>query len=296
MGSRGIGVNINERQRKWLVLGVSIALGCCSAATINTYLSNKTTELEHRNNVEYVHLLVASRDLKRDIVIRADDLHERAFQANGIAQDVFYSHEIDSVVGKRLTTDLQTGGWLLGSTLADPAVPTLSERLDPALRAVTLPVDPVNAMSGLLKPGDRVDLFVSFDHEGKRVTALLLGAIEVLATDQHTRDVNGREGALESGYSTMTVAVSPEDSIRLVAARQSGVISAVMSARHADTRQHLSESIAINLEEMLGLVRTGSVDTATVIYGDRLEVTADAIENGYQYSVAGTAEVSEKRR
>jgi pilus assembly protein CpaB len=296
MGSRGISVNINERQRKWLVLGVSIALGCCSAATINTYLSNKTTELEHRNSVEYVLLLVASKDLKRDTVIGADDLHERIFQANGIAQDVLYSHEIDSVVGKRLTTDLQAGVWLLGSALTDPVVPTLSERLDPALRAVTLPVDSVNAMSGLLKPGDRVDLFVSFDHEGKRVTALLLGAIEVLATDQHTRDVNVREGALESGYSTITVAVSPADSIRLIAARQSGVISAVMSARHANTPQHLSESIAINLEEMLGLVRTGSVDTATVIYGDRLEGLAESLENGYQHSVEGSADVTEKRR
>ena len=289
-------MSINERQRKWLVLGISIALGCCSALAINTHLSNKTTELENRNSVEYVSVLVAARELKRDLVIRAEDLHERVFQASGIAQDVLYSHEIDAVLGKRLTVDLQAGAWLLSSALSNPIVPTLSERLDPALRAVTLPVDPVNAMSGLLKPGDRVDLFVSLDHEGKRVTALLLGAVEILATDQHTREVNGREGALENGYSTMTVAVSPADSIRLVAARQSGVISAVMSARYADTRQRLSESIAINLEEMLGLVRTGSVDTAAVIYGDRLEGIADAPENGYQYSVAGAAEVSEKRR
>ncbi len=289
-------MSINERQRKWLVLGVSIALGCCSAWAINTHLSNKTTELENRNSVEYVSVLVAARELKRDLVVRAEDLHARTFQTNGIAQDVLYSHEIDAVLGKRLTVDLQSGAWLLSSALSNPIVPTLSERLDPALRAVTLPVDPVNAMSGLLKPGDRVDLFVSLDHEGKRVTALLLGAVEILATDQHTREVNAREGALESGFSTITVAVSPTDAIRVVAARQSSVISAVMSARHAQVPQHSSEPIAINLEEILGLVRLGSVEAASVIYGDRLEANADFPDNGYPYSAAGNADVSEKRR
>ena len=289
-------MSINDRQRKWLVLGVSITLGCCSALAINTHLSNKTTELENRNSVDYVSVLVAARDLKRDLVIRAEDLHARTFQANGIAQDVLYSHEIDAVLGKRLTVDLQAGAWLLSSALSNPVVPTLSERLDPALRAVTLPVDPVNAMSGLLKPGDRVDLFVSLNHEGKRVTALLLGAVEILATDQHTRDVNAREGALESGFSTITVAVSPADAIRVVAARQSSVISAVMSARHAQVPQQSSEPIAINLEEMLGLVRVGSVEAAAVIYGDRLEVNADFPDNGYPYSAVGNADVPEKRR
>ena len=289
-------MSINERQRKWLVLGISIALGCCSALAINTHLSNKTTELENRNSVEYVSVLVAARELKRDLVIRAEDLHERVFQASGIAQDVLYSHEIDAVLGKRLTVDLQAGAWLLSSALSNPIVPTLSERLDPALRAVTLPVDPVNAMSGLLKPGDRVDLFVSLDHEGKRVTALLLGAVEILATDQHTREVNARDGTLESGFSTITVAVSPADAIRVVAARQSSVISAVMSARHAKVLQQSSEPIALNLEEMLGLVRLGSVEAASVIYGDRLEVNADFQENGYPYSAAGNANMSEKRR
>jgi pilus assembly protein CpaB len=290
-------MSINERHRKWVVLGVSITLGCCSALAISTYLANKTTELENRNSVEYVHLLVASRDLKRDLVIRAEDLQERVFQASGVAEDALHSHEIDSVLGKRLTVDLHSGAWLLSSSLSAPAVLTLSERLDPALRAVTLSVDPVNAMSGLLKPGDRVDLFVSFDHEGKRVTALLLGGVEILATDQHTREVNSREGTLENGFSTITVAVSPNDSIRVVAARQSGVISAVMSARHAQTARLPSESNAMNLEEVLGLTRWGPVDTASVIYGDRLEGNADLQESsGPRYSAAGATEVLEKRR
>jgi pilus assembly protein CpaB len=152
-------------------------------------------------------------------------------------------------------------------------------------------------MSGLLKPGDRVDLFVSFDHEGKRVTALLLRGVEILATDQHTREVNSREGALDNGFSTITVAVSPNDSIRVVTARQSGVISAVMSARHAQIARQPSGSNAMNLEEVLGLTRWGSVDTASVIYGDRLEGNADLQESsGPRYSAAGATEVLEKHR
>jgi hypothetical protein len=69
-----------------------------------------------------------------------------------------------------------------------------------------------------------------------------------------------------------------------------------MSARHAQVPQQSSEPIAINLEEMLGLVRVGSVEAAAVIYGDRLEVNADFPDNGYPYSAVGNADVPEKRR
>jgi pilus assembly protein CpaB len=139
------------------------------------------------------------------------------------------------------------------------------------LRAISLSVDSVNAMSGLLKPGDRVDLFVSFDHEGRRVTAPLLGSVEIIATDQYTKDFRPPTDNRERDYSTITVAVSPADSILLVTARQTGTISAALSAQDAVGPSRPSDTIALNLAEMLGLQDLGSGESVRVIYGDRLD-------------------------
>lgn len=261
----------SERQKKWLLLGVSIALGCCSAWSISNHLADKTKELEGRNRVEYVNVLVAARELKQGELIRQEDLEEYAIQAKGVAHDVVYSDDIDSVIGMRLRTDLFYGAWVVRSALSEPAGPTLAERLSPSLRAITLSVDPVNAMSGLLKPGDRVDLFVSFDHEGKRVTALLLSSVEIIATDQYTKDSKPPTDHRERDYSTITVSVSPADSALLVTARQTGTISAALSAQDALGPRRPADTIALNLAEMLGLQEVGLGSSAQVIYGDRLD-------------------------
>lgn len=260
-----------ERQKKWLLLGVSIALGCCSAWSISNHLANKTRELEGRNRVEYVNVLVAARELKQGDLIRQEDLDEHAFQASGVAHDIVHSDDIDSVIGLRLRTDLHQGAWVVRSALAEPTAPRLAERLSPSLRAITLSVDPVNALSGLLKPGDHVDLFVSFDHEGRRVTALLLGSVEIIATDHYTKDFRPLADNRERDYSTITVAVSPADSVLLVTARQTGTISAALSAQDAVGPSRPSDTIALNLAEMLGLQEVGSGESAQIIYGDRLD-------------------------
>jgi pilus assembly protein CpaB len=261
----------SERQKKWVLLGVSITLGCGSAWSINNHLANKTRELESRNRVEYVNVLVAARELKQGDLIRQEDLKEYAFQVQGVAHDVVHSDDIDSVIGMRLRTDLLQGAWVVRSALAEPALPRLADRLGPSLRAITLSVDSVNAMSGLLKPGDHVDLFVSFDHVGRRITALLLGSVEIIATDQYTKDSRPPADYKERDYSTITVAVSPADSILLLTARQTGTISAALSAHDSVGPSRPSDAIAMNLAEMLGLREAGLGESAQVIYGDRLE-------------------------
>jgi pilus assembly protein CpaB len=265
----------NERHKRWLLLALSIALGCCSAWAIGSHISNRTRELEKLNSVEYVQLLVASRELTRDTIIQAEDLKEHSFQAQGIANDALFAHEVDAVIGKRLRVDLQVGAWVNASALAEPVVPTLAKRLKPFLRAVTLQVDPVNAMSGLINPGDYIDIFVSFDHLGRRVTAPLLQSVEVLATDRITSEASAREDQNESRFSTITVAVSSADSIRLVAARQSGVISATMSADAAPETSTGHALGLVSLEQILGLDQADTNEPIRVIYGDRLDGEID---------------------
>jgi pilus assembly protein CpaB len=223
---------------------------------------------------------VASRELKRDTVIQEEDLVERPFQAKGIPQDAMQAHEIHAVIGKRLRSDLQAGTLVYADALTGPVEPTLAKRLKPSLRAVTLQVDPVNAMSGLINPGDFIDLFVSFDHLGSRVTAPLLRSVEVLATDGYTSSEGTRKEPSEARFSTITVAVSSSDSIRLIAARQSGAISATMRTDASQNASGGSELGLVSLEQMLGLRQSDADEPIRIIYGDRLEGDMDILGMG----------------
>src|SRR5690606_30674432 len=112
------------------------------------------------------------------------------------------------------------------------ADPSLSARLTEGRRAVTMPVDEINSLSGMLQPGDLIDLYVSFEHRRRRVTAPLLQGVLVLATGPRTFADGERSqqapGAGAGGYSAITLDTSPEDAVKLVAARQAGTITAML--------------------------------------------------------------------
>src|SRR5690606_40878568 len=118
----------------------------------------------------------------------------------------------------------------------------------PGRRAIALPVDQINSVSGLLQPGDLIDLYVSFEYQRRQVTAPLLQGVLVLATGRSTRLDDGTEGA---AFSTVTLDAAPEDVVKLVAARQGGRITAIL--RHPDDFKTDSRAVRGDLAALLGV-------------------------------------------
>jgi pilus assembly protein CpaB len=132
-----------------------------------------------------------------------------------------------------------------------------------------MPVDRINSVSGLLQPGDLIDLYVSFDYQRRTITAPLLQGVLVLATDTRTRtDAQPVNSASPSSYGTVTLDAAPEDAVKLVAARQSGTLTAVLrgtSDQHSTTRAARGD-----LASLLGINRPPPRRStkAPVIYGN----------------------------
>ena len=83
----------------------------------------------------------------------------------------------------------------------------------------------VNSISGMLRPGDRIDLIYSNKgSQGQDLTMPLLSNVTVLATDQSVskRDESGKERS----FSTITLEVSPLDADRIIVAKASGQLTA----------------------------------------------------------------------
>ena len=261
---------MSPAKRNGLLIAISIGFGCLSAWAIEQHLSTKEHELEQQSRTEKVVRVVAARDLPRGTLVTMSDFAKDEFPAMWVGADAVALSEVQRAQGKQLNVDLKAGQLLMHVYLTDQAQPALASRLSPDKRAVTIPVDLMSSMSGLLQPGDRVDLFVSFEYKGQRTTAALLQGIEVLATGQQTKMAQEHNVVTEARYSTVTLAASHAEATKLVAARQGGTITAVLSHETADPNALSQPVMAAQLPELLGLESGKPQTSIEIIYGDRL--------------------------
>jgi pilus assembly protein CpaB len=215
-------------------------------------------------------LLVAARDLTRDTTIEASDFVAELFPVKWAPDDAISQDQADSLVGMKLVTDVRSGQPLLHLHLRELDPPGVSTLLEPEFKAVSIAVDPSSAASGLIRAGDRVDLFVSFDHLGKRLTIDLLQSVRVLGVGHLSMSHQRIESTSSSSEAHITLAVSPTEAVKLVAAREAGTISAVLSSLiNAEQTQSLRSS-AGDLATLLGLPSKPFERVVPIMYGDRL--------------------------
>jgi pilus assembly protein CpaB len=267
-------MNIAQSKAKWWLMAVSITLGCVSAWAIDQHLNEKTEEIESRSRLDQLTLLVAARDLSRDMIMEDTDFVPELYPVKFAPDDALTLEQSENLIGKKLLADVRAGQPLLSIYLNDPETPSMSTRLDPSLKAISMTLDASSAASGLIRTGDRVDLFVSLDHQGKRVTVGLMHAVLVLGTGNLLSTTN-REDSLGPNQSNITLAVSHRDAVKLVAAREAGTISAVLSAPIPNTEAVRVQGHAGDLAQLLGLPTEPIVQNIPILYGDRLSVAND---------------------
>lgn len=99
-------------------------------------------------------------------------------------------------------------------------------------RALTVPVNEVTGVAGFIKPGDYVDVIVTFEQAlvGDNVSSILLQNILVLAANRDAENgvtANaGKDGAKEAiKTATVTLAVTPDEAAKLTLAHEKGKIN-----------------------------------------------------------------------
>jgi pilus assembly protein CpaB len=266
-------MNFTHTKAKWWLMAVSIVLGCISAWIIDQYINDKTGEIESRTRLDQLTLLVAAKDLDRDATIEMSDFVAEMFPVKWAPDDAITIEQADILVGKRLLSAVRAGQPLLRIHLQELEAPGVSTLLGPDLKAVSLNVDPSSAASGLIRGGDRVDLFVSLDHQGQRITTGLLQSVRVLGVG-FLSSAHLRTDASSISETNITLAVSHSDAVKLVAAREAGTISAVLSSMQNATQDAAGRGeprISPNdLAALLGLPIKPVTRVIPVMYGDRL--------------------------
>ena len=150
---------------------------------------------------------------------------------------------IGAVVRKRIAT---------GEPITDGAVVKPGERgflaavLEPGMRAVSVPLTPTSSNSGLIFPGDRVDLIltqslIESESEGsiRRVSETVLSDIRIIAMGVETGD-DPRAGAANEKAKTATLEVTPRQAEEVALLTELGKLSLSLRSLAASTSEDVA--------------------------------------------------------
>src|SRR5690606_30429555 len=88
------------------------------------------------------------------------------------------------------------------------------------------PVDEESSISGMLAPGDRIDLFFTTTNGNEATTLPLLSNVQVIATGMRTLTNENQPGLHDQHqYRTVTVTVTPQDAAKITLAQDAGRIT-----------------------------------------------------------------------
>ncbi len=252
---------------------LALAAGLLAAWTLNAHVRDRVATIEARARVPMAERIVAAHDLPAGTRLRSEHLAVRRIPLEWASSDSLPAARHEELLGAALAAPLRAGDPILRAHTQSASL-AFSSQLALGRRAITLPVDQINSLSGLLQPGDLIDLYVSFEHQRRRVTAPLLQGVLVLATGRATRF----EGDAEGTYSTVTLDAAPEDVVKLVAARQGGAITAIL--RNPDDPQADRRAVRGDLAALLGVASPPPAPRRkgpTIVYGSSTSAHAPGL-------------------
>ncbi len=229
-------------QKNVLMLIVAVGLGSGGVYLANDLIQSKVAEYKSRleGKQKMVELVVPKRDLPRGTRLIAADLATRQIPVDFAHNGTVTASSYKRALGQRVAFSAEKGKPLLWAHLEGGETPTFSGNVPEGMRALTVPVDKVSAISGFLQPKDKIDLLLTYRPRKEEVTIPLLQNVVVLATGTKTvLDKKMGAGSKPTTYNTVTLQVAPRDAKKIILAQETGKLTAVL--RHPDDEGNLSK-------------------------------------------------------
>ena len=241
-------------KRRLALLGIAVVMAGLAGFLVKFYLDRKAAELESRyaDRTEKTRVVVPKRDLLAGTRVDIAEFALRPMQTDLIPPDAVKPDEMENALGQSLKIDLPIGRPLLWSYLSSGMSPSFSDLLDKDRRALTIAVDELNSISGMVRPSDRIDLFiVGKDSLGApgggkdaKIVRPLLQDVLVKATGNIVRRETGLDGKeYDRRYSTLTLDLLPDEIGKVLIAQENGELKAALKrvdqddARYRPTRE-----------------------------------------------------------
>ena len=214
--------------RRILILLLALVVAGVTAVYARSWVSNQqrpVTIVQAPVQVEEntSEVLVADFDIPSGRFIKPQDIRWQRWPSDDVPDNyiVKSSANEDAVVGSVVRRGLFAGQPITIASVVKPGDRGfLAAVLSPGMRAVSVPINATSGNSGLIFPGDRVDLILTQTLDGdttRRVSETVLPNIRIIAMGVETGDDPQREKHHEKAR-TATLEVTPRqaESVALV--------------------------------------------------------------------------------
>lgn len=193
--------------RRRLLIATAAVLAAGTGLLIFNFLSG----VGQSRPLAYRSVLVATQDIPANAVLTAQMIERRTRPIAQVEPDAIAVPE--SAVGKMALITIPAGATVTASKLSSPlGADALPLRLHVGMRAVSVSIDKVKGVGGLLHPGDLVDVIAVVGARGPQgapSAATILRGVRVLAVGDTLEQT--RQPVLQTGAynTTATLEVSP---------------------------------------------------------------------------------------
>lgn len=215
-----------ETSNKKVIL-IAMLMAVLTSFLVYVYIKQMTHKPEVK--IEYITAYVAAKTLPAKSLIAARDL-----KAIKVTREYLHPLAVldqSKIIGKRLNEKVLAGEQILKDRLVDEEKAALTYQIPKGRRAVSVNINEQIQVANLLKPGDYVDVIVSFDKEEvkvgdinrtfPKVSKMIIQNVQLLALSQFQVIPEEPQKELPK---TATLSLTPVEAEKLVFASDFGVI------------------------------------------------------------------------
>ena len=245
----------------------SVVVGLLAFFLTFQHLRGKYKELDElklkiEQGARKIDVVVARQDIPRGMTIRRTDLAKKSVFEVSVRGHVVHTEDVDKILERKTIFAVKREEPIFWSDIEGGAGGAigLADMIDgdKHMRAISLSVGGAAAVSGMVQPNDRVDVLGTFifpaadvPGEMETVTLTVLQDVTILATGQRLAKhaLAGGGPSRASGYSTVTLEVTPREAELLVFAEHTkGRLT--LSLRHPGDVSYESDLPDINFEHL----------------------------------------------
>ena len=256
MGGR---IGIEMKPQSLILLAVAVSCGLVSMFGVKQVLNRKGEP-----KGEVVEILAARYEIEAGVPLDDSNTYFLQVPIDLCPEDAITS--LDQVKDRALKSPASAKEWLRLARLGDKGQFGVIARVPAGMAAVTIPVDATTTHSGMLEPGNLIDLLLTYDdpedHRIKKTISVLEFA-EVFAVDNSTY---GKETADYSIAKNITLVVKPDQAKAVTHAKNCGKLSTVM--RKPGSSEDEEVQCAISLEYLQSGFVKNNLNAPSVARGE----------------------------
>jgi pilus assembly protein CpaB len=205
-----------------IYLLVAVGLGGLASLMSVQYINRKVAALTPVDHTQTTTVVVPVHAMAKGDILTQEDISSRTVPVDFVPADAVTPDNFQNFLGQVLRAPLAQGAPLSASAV-DLVADHFSNVINKGDVAYTIQVDDTNSMSGLMIPGDHVDILLMVTDQTSVKIMPLQSNVLVLATGHRAKGVPPTGDAnADSNFSNVTLELTPEEAQRVAIAGKSG--------------------------------------------------------------------------